>query len=75
LDNLVRIVDINHAWPLPPRARRAVLPPAVIIVVIISGASLLGHGIATLGVAATGLLAAAAGDLERAALRHWRRCA
>ena len=75
MDNLVRIVDIHHAWPLPPRTRRAVLPPTVIIVVVTSGAFLMGHGTATLGVAAMALLAAAATDLEHAAARYWRRVA
>ncbi|WP_165953850.1 hypothetical protein [Streptomyces sp. 8K308] len=74
-DNLVRTVDVHHARSLPPRARAAVVPLVVIIVVAVFGASLVGHGTAALIAVVTTLLAAAVQELLRAAMRHWTRVA
>ncbi|WP_329273949.1 hypothetical protein [Streptomyces sp. NBC_01451] len=65
----------HHAWSLPPRAIKAVVPLVVIIVVVVVGAFAVGQGPAALTMVVMALLAAVAEELVRAAMRYWMRVA
>jgi hypothetical protein len=69
----MRIVNVHHAWSLPPRTRRAVLVLLGIIVVAVACASFMGHGMAVLVVVATALLTVVVEELVRTAMRNWLR--
>ena len=67
-------VRFYYAWSLPPRVRRAV-PLVVIIIMIVSGAALVGHSPAVLIGVGTAALATAVKELVRAGLRYKLRSA
>ncbi|WP_405012212.1 hypothetical protein [Kitasatospora sp. NBC_01539] len=71
----MRIINVHHAWSLPPRARRTVLVLLGIIVLAVACASFTGHGTAALVAVATALLTVAAEELVRTAMRAWLRTA
>lgn len=69
------IVGFNCACYLPPSAKRVVALVTVIIVVVMLGAVLVGHGRAILIMLATSLVTAAVGEGVRAGLRYRPRLA
>lgn len=71
----MRIVNVHHAWPLPPRTRRVMLVLLWITVVAVACASFMGHGMAALAVVAAALLTVVVEELVRTAMRFWLRTA
>lgn len=69
----MRIVNVHHAWSLPPRTRGAVLVLLGAAVVAVAGAWFLGHGMAALAVVSTALLTVAVEESVRIAMRYWLR--
>lgn len=69
----MRIVNVHHAWSLPPRTRRVVQILLWITVVAVVCASFVGHGTAALAVVATALLTVVVEELVRTAMRYWLR--
>lgn len=69
----MRIVNVHHAWSLPPRTRGVVLVLLSAVVVAVAVASFMGHGTAAVAVVATALLTVAVEELMRTAIRYWLR--
>jgi hypothetical protein len=69
----MRIVNVHHAWSLPPRTRGVVLVLLWTIVVAVACASFMGHGTAVLVAVATALLTVMVEELVRTAMRYWLR--
>ncbi|MEV0470926.1 hypothetical protein [Streptomyces prunicolor] len=69
----MRIVNVHHAWTWPSQTRKAMVTLGVIIVVGVSVAAMSGRGTAALTVIVMAMLAVAAEELLRVALRYWLR--
>lgn len=69
----MRTANVHHAWTWPSQARKTVVTLIVIIVVGSAAAAMTGHGRAALTAVTLAMLAVAAEELLRAALRYWLR--
>lgn len=69
----MRIVNVHHAWSLPPRTRGVLLVLLGAVVAAVACASFMGHGMAALAVVATALLTVVVEELVRTAMRYWLR--